>query len=1445
MTPLLNFKRKRMKKNLLILFSFLWALMTFADNNGINVCSYVSYSSENWTYPTDLGIYSFKDATRSTIAATEEFSNYEPTTYCSTGGVYIDGHYKYVQTTSGRYGVIASTHWVDFDIAAKTFQKKEITGNPSNIQANIAYTEDYDPVTGYIYGYYQSSDYSSCYFGKRNAETGEVTPITQKSIGERLIAIAVDGSGQLWGIDYNGSLVKIDKANGNTTQIASVNLMGAPSGLCFDKKTGKLYMLMAQQLFEVDKENGSLSTLWGLQGSYSLQGLFIAAAAAEDKAPAAVSNMSVDFGSTGSLSGTVKFTAPSTTYDGKDKLNGEVRIKVVFNNETDELNIPAGSEYTYTKTLDEAGQYNISVYAVNDIGESPKKYASLYIGEDTPKAVENLNVVKKDGKAVLSWNAPEKGEHDGGYLPNDKINYTIKRILTDGTISTIASNLKSTTFTDNKFSPSKLTGTYYEVTANNGERQGGSTQTGKIVIGPALTPAVTLIHPKANDLDIFTQICNDKNNTYWEFRDPSPDRTGIYFNGTNPNSNTDNWLISPPIHMEKGKVYRITWTACNQTTPAWYPELMEVRIGKDATAEALSDGTELMPATVMKQDKEEGFVEKNFIPEETADYNIGFHDMTPQNDGYGILMWDFSVGEGLTAGVPNAPMLMSATAHDKGELQADFVFMAPSTTNTDGELTGDHALTAVKILDSSNKEVYRLNDVAAGGIVQAMGIPAKQGTNEFSIVAENAFGVGIPVKATVFAGVGLPNMSSAPVFSVENGLAVLRWKKCDDVSSDGKYVNPDDISYTVMVPTSEKDWKTLTVTKSTEYIVPKKVLDMEDGDQGLLYFGIRPSNAAGKGAMKETNYMLAGKTYKAPWKESCAEGIPSSYWMVDEFSQFNLTNWETSSFCSDDDGGSFVFKPSISSDQAADSCTVFFGKVDIKSLKKPALRFDTYITPQSKAWIDVKIATDCNISKRIKLETIDFSKLTTGGWTTETVDLSEYLSSDNVMLAFAGHSPNVPLYIDNIRIVEYADKDIVVTNVTAPIKLYSGNDGNVKVVVSNEGKDKVNSFNVNLYNDDKLIATQQGSELNPDNKQTFDFTIHADNYCKDVLNLKAEAVLEGDEVDYNNTFDGVNIRIKKPQLEAPTELNGIINDEKVSLSWNAPVIDKESPVNIIDSFEDLQSWSIRDFGEWTMIDGDGCPTYSLNGYNWTNAGKPHAAIVFAPAEIGIESYMPAADGEKYLASFAGEEECDDWIISPKLSGNEQKFSFMVSELGRDQSVSDEKFELLVSKTTPDANAFEKVGDTHVLDFAEPQWNEVELDVEEGVKYVAIHHITSQGTALLIDNAKYQMAPLPFNYELTGYNVYCDGKLLNDEPLKDTRFTTEIVSKTSVYTVKAVYSVGISDDSNSFDISVLGIDCTTGEMKHTDNNIYDIEGRKIKDIKRNGIYIIDGKKAAIR
>lgn len=1423
------------------------ASLSFAD--GVKFCSYVGYSSEDWTYPGDLGIYSFTDGARSAVYADEKFSDqeYAPTERCATGGVYVNGHYKYVQTTMGRYGVVASTSWVDLDLASKSFSKTQILGNSSNIMANIAYTEDYDDVTNCIYGYYQNSDYSSCTFGRRDVTTGEVTAIAQKQITERLVSVAVDGTGQVWGIDYGAALVKVDKQNGNATKVAQVSLMGQPSGMCFDKKTGRLYLLMAQQLFEVNKFTGELSRQWTLDGSYSLQGLFIAVAPAPDKAPAAVKDMTVDFGSAGSLEGCVRFTAPSATFDNTTPLQGDVSVRIQFNSDAETVNVPAGKEYVYHKTVAEAGQYNVSVCAFNEEGESPKAAASLYIGCDTPSAVTSLTVVKKNGKAVLSWDAPAAGEH-GGYLPSDRVSYTIRRYAANGSSALIADNIKETAYTDEAFSPKELCGVQYEVTACTDGRAGAAAIGNKLVLGPALVPAVTLIHPNETDLDLFTQICADNNNGYWEYYAPAADRAAIYFYGTNANGNTDNWLISPPLHMEKGKVYRVSWTACNRLTPLWYPEELEVRVGRDATAEAMMAGKVLSERTVLKQDKEDGAFVENFIPDETGDYNIAFHDVTPQNSGYGSMIYDMAVGEGLAAGVPDMPAAISSSAHDKGELLADIVFMAPSQTNTGEALSGDKALTAVRILDADKKELYRLDGVSPGGIVSAMGLPARQGDNIYTVVAENTVGAGVPLQVSVYAGVGIPKISAEPTFSVEDGNAVVRWNKCDDVSADGKYVNAADVQYSVMVPMSDKDWKTLATLKTTEYRIPKSVVDMEDGAQGLLYFGVRPSNVAGKGAMKETNTMLAGRSYTTPWKESCTGGMTESFWMVDEYSIFNRSVWETSRMSSDADGGSYVFTPSVSSDGSADSCTVSFGKVDISRLTVPVLRFDTYFTPRSKAWIDVKVSQNCDIYDRKTVETVSMEESDKSGWHTVTVDLSGYKSADNIMLSFSGHSAKEPLYVDNIRVADYAGKNLAVQSLSAPVKVYSGDEATVSAVVSNEGRDAVADYEVRLYDGEKLLRVQQGKNLQPDETQAFDFKVMTDNNGGDYINARVEVACDGDEIPADNVSAEEKIRIVKAELAAPSNLSGVLTgDGSVRLSWNAPAERPAEPVDVEDSFEDLTPWSVRDFGEWTMIDGDGSPTSYLSGYDWPNAGKPHAAIVFAPYEIGIDNYMPAADGEKYLASFVGEKDCDDWLITPRLSGNAQTFSFMVSELGRYEGVSDEKFELLVSRTTNDIAAFERVGDVHTLDFAEPEWREVTLDVEEGVKYVAIHHTTAGGTALLVDLAKYQMAPLPFNYRFLGYNIYRNGEQQNVEPLTDTHCTVLADGGDYVYEVRAVYSIGTSEPSNSFAVSTLGVEQPSAgtEVDAAAGKHYDLSGRAVYGEKAKGVHVVKGKKFVVK
>ena len=93
-------------------------------------------------------------------------------------------------------------------------------------------------------------------------------------------------------------------------------------------------------------------------------------------------------------------------------------------------------------------------------------------------------------------------------------------------------------------------------------------------------------------------------------------------------------------------------------------------------------------------------------------------------------------------------------------------------------------------------------------------------------------------------------------------------------------------------------------------------------------------------------------------------------------------------------------------------------------------------------------------------------------------------------------------------------------------------------------------------------------------------------------------------------------------------------------------------VVFFDGFEDYADFSLE-FGDWTQIDNDESPTWSLSATSFPNSGYVGSFIIFNPYEadppVGDnEAFTPYA-GEKYAACFSAKLQAnDDWLISPEV-----------------------------------------------------------------------------------------------------------------------------------------------------------------------------------------------------
>lgn len=137
----------------------------------------------------------------------------------------------------------------------------------------------------------------------------------------------------------------------------------------------------------------------------------------KEKAPGEPVNVEVDFPE-GSLTGKVRFGAPSRLVDGTQKV-GQVNYTVVFNDDKMATGSTIyGGDVEVEVTVPAIGRYDVRVYASNESGMGPRTPAkTVWIGDGKPLKVNNLSgyLDKATGKVGLTWESATAAEY-GGYI---------------------------------------------------------------------------------------------------------------------------------------------------------------------------------------------------------------------------------------------------------------------------------------------------------------------------------------------------------------------------------------------------------------------------------------------------------------------------------------------------------------------------------------------------------------------------------------------------------------------------------------------------------------------------------------------------------------------------------------------------------------------------------------------------------------------------------------------------------------------------------------------------------------------------------------------------------------------------------------------------------------------------------------------------------------------
>lgn len=1301
------------------------------------------------------------------------------------GGVYADGLYHIVN-----YEEYIDGYSVFYRVYDVNKGWKLICEQPLSSLTSIASDLTYNPTDGKIYGCF--NDGKGGYFlGTLDELTGEAHNIA--TLKEQLMTISANRNGDVYGVGEYGNLYKI---NLKTAELTTIGFTGKTiryaQSATFDYQTDRLYWVMTPhdfqkevKLCEINTADASVKEISSLPDRYEFTGLFSMSPYALPDATDAVTDIQLDYPQ-GALSGTVSFRLPTATFSG-----GNITEPVGYTINIDGKDVhrssaEAGEKISFAHEF-EKGLHYLRITPHNTAGRGPSYATYIWAGTDTPKA-ENPSFTLTETTASIKWQAPSEGVN-GGYIDQTKLTYRVLR-QPDG-IKIYEGN--ATQATDD-ISNLEYSHHWYDIQALHDGIEGETVSTEKKIFGQALSCPYLETFTDENSLDTYTIIDSNKDNCTWYHEN------GEATYGWNDGMKADDWLITPPVRLEKDHVYKLSFDIRKEK---YYTEVIGVSMGDSPNAENMKE--EILPPTLFS-DGNTPDTEFLITADNSRDTHFGFHILSDYKTGAYLYIDNVSVDKIAHTGAPAAPELR-VSAGKEGLESATVTCTLPSAA-----INGS-SLTAVKelIILRDGKTVQTISDVKPGQTVTWTDNSVTTGTHTYEATAVNDKGNGLPVKSDVYIGEDIPEpVSNIKVSDLGKGNIELSWE-APAKGENGGYINPQSISYNIYNIGGDADaMKTVSSTSVTDR------LTLKQNEQKAAWYIIEASNQTGTSTAIASDTIFIGDAYTLPYNESFTKrGTTKGPWGFGQCETFmwSITNIGLYTDPQDYDGGMAVFGITNGPGGVA---SLVSPKLSLANTGNPNLSF--HVWHYADADNRLKVAVRTADGKENEIALIDQSDTGTDGdrdgWAQYTYNLSEFRSSDYVQIIFTGINMTADvfkvneLYLDNISVVDVRSHDLAVISLDADREEAKvGETATFRLSYENKGYNTASNYTLRLFRDGKEVCSVAGEPISPSETRQIEMTdIPNGNAPKSSL-YTASIDFEDDKNTADNTSEAfvMSVLPGKPYVE---DLTGAVTGNDVVLAWGCPEgAGNGTAQDVNESFENYEAFIISNIGEWTLNDADGSQTAGIQDgtgdfVQYPNVGKPMAFQVFCPSEAGLtgEAWMPHS-GRQVLAAFtSGYTQNDDWLISPELDGK-QTVSFWARSPENRLYGTNEQIEMLYSATGKEPSDFKKTGSTITVPGT---WTQYEYEMPDDAKYFAIRCVSNNQYILFIDDISYRSAAR--GSRLTGYNIYRNGSRLNAEPVAGTTYTDTQADLTaaSEYYVTAVYNTGESVPSNTIVINATGI-----------------------------------------
>lgn len=1328
------------------------------------------------------------------------------------GGVEIDGIYYAVRYSSFLGFVFVTIEAYDIEDGSLIASSE---GNIDNIYLG-GMTKD--PTSGIVYaiGYNAAGNGLQLSTVEVNEDATMVTtPIAD--LEGNWNSIACDAQGQLYAISYVGqsvndsfevlssSLCKLDKNTGNVTVVGETGqLPQYLSSSTIDHKSGRMFWNVctpddAGYMCEVNLETGVATTLFQLQYNDEIMGMYVPAPAAEDGAPAAVTGLTVNFVD-GSLTGNISFTAPETLFDGT-VASGELTYKVLANGElVAEGNTSYGAEVSENITLSAPAKYKFVVSVANEVGEGPKSKVSCFVGNGVP-AAPSATLVYDNGMMQLTW-TPVTVSADGGYINPEEVTYTVTR-FPDNVV--VAENIKETSFSE-AFPEDSNARIYYTVVATFDGVNSAVGTSNAVKLGSVVPP---YYNPLTNegDLDDFSLIDGNDDGKVWTI---TSDGARMTYNSS---LDMDDWMITPALKLEGGKLYQVTFLA--RSYGSTFPERVEAKWGKISTVEGMSNvlvaPTDLSSSTPVELG---GFI----APDTDGTYFVGIHGISDADMFY-LYVMDLNVSGEIIGTVPGKVTDLSVTNDLSVDLQATVSFVAPTVNLLGDELS---AITSI-VVKRDDEVVKTIENPAIGATVSFEDMVPASGTYTYTVQAVNADGEGPEVSTSAYVGIARPDAPTEVTIAEEGntGKVNLTWTAVT-TDYDGNPMNPAHITYTVAVSGS-MGWEPI-ATGLTETSYSYQAV--EPGEQDLVQCAVFAVTEGGNTGTQSS--LIAVGTPYAGLEESFPDGTLGDYvwgvgytvgngqWGIYDDEQFSDV---TSS--DGDNGFAAMYGQYIES-----SAALFTGKIDLSGMENVGVSFYTYNLAGGDPDInEIQLyVMEAGADEWVALgDAIVVDDINPGvaGWQKAIVSLEEY-AGKVVQIRFQATTYQYTYtMIDQIKVGSQLGYDLTAKSINAPAFVAAGAEYDVKVVVANSGTQAIESdaavqdavaYNVNLFSaEGELIATKPMTSLAAGATATATFSFTMSPVAEEPVGYYAEVEYVADENATDNKTETIYVAPKVSSLPVVTDLSGEFVDNAIKLTWSEPDLNSAPKESEEVDFEDANAFAME-YAGWTFVDVDESAVGGFQGLPipGITAGSTTASFfVFDNSGDEFNQTFDAHSGTMCLAALyrADDGTTDDWAISPVLSGDAQTITFWARSY--DDSYP-EKIQMLYSMNSTDTADFELVA---TVNSVPGEWTEYTFDVPAGAKYFAIRSCATGSFMLMLDDFTFVAEGASVELSIIGYDIYRDGVKINEETVAETEFVDNNIVEGESYTyqVVALYDRGISAPATVL-VATTGISNIAGGVK---------------------------------